>query len=300
MLTGVHVAFIGGDARQIEVIKKCSELDATISLIGFNQLQSEFTGASKESLSPEILQDVDALILPIVGTSEEGAVESIFSDQKILLDLELMMHLPENCVIYTGMANSYLKKIATDSNVKLVQLLDRDDVAIYNSIPTIEGAIMMAIQNTDITIHGSNVVILGLGRVGMSLARTMHCLGAHVRVGARKPEHMARIYEMGLVPFHVDELKSHVDDCDTLYNTIPIQLVTAKVIANMPSHALIIDLASKPGGTDFRFAEKRGIKALLAPGLPGIVAPKSAGRILANVVTQLIMDQKTNNQEETS
>ncbi len=299
MLTGVHIAFIGGDARQIEVIKKCSELDATISLIGFNQLQSEFTGASKEQLTPEILKDVNALILPIVGTSEEGLVEGIFSDQKIELKLEHVEQLPKDAIIYTGMANSYLRKLAEESNISLVQLLDRDDVAIYNSIPTIEGAIMMAIQNTDITIHGSNVIVLGLGRVGMTLARTMHCLGAHVRVGARKPEHLARIYEMGLVPFHLNELKAHVDDCDILYNTIPKQIVTAQVMANMPSNALIIDLASKPGGTDFRFAEKRGIKALLAPGLPGIVAPKSAGRILANVVTQLIMDQKSN-QEETS
>ena len=58
----------------------------------------------------------------------------------------------------------------------------------------------------------------------------------------------------------------------------------------MPTHTLIIDLASKPGGTDFRYAEKRGIKALLAPSLPGIVAPKTAGNILANVLSQLLQD----------
>jgi dipicolinate synthase subunit A len=297
MLTGIHVAFIGGDARQIEVIKKCSELDATISLVGFNQLQSEFTGASKETLTVDLLEDVDALILPIVGTGDDGAVESIFSDQTILLKEEHIQKLPSHSVIYTGIANEYLKNLASSSTIKLVQLLDRDDVAIYNSIPTVEGSIMMAIQNTDITIHGSNVVILGLGRVGMSLAHTMHALGAHVRVGARKPEHLARIYEMGLVPFHLDDLKSHVDDCDMLFNTIPVPLVTAQVIAYMPYHSFILDLASKPGGVDFRFADRRGIKAILAPGLPGIVAPKSAGRIIANVVTQLIMEQKGNQEE---
>lgn len=57
----------------------------------------------------------------------------------------------------------------------------------------------------------------------------------------------------------------------------------------MPAHTLVIDLASKPGGTDFRYAEKRGVKALLAPGLPGIVAPKTAGQILANVLSQLLI-----------
>jgi dipicolinate synthase subunit A len=68
-------------------------------------------------------------------------------------------------------------------------------------------------------------------------------------------------------------------------------IVTAQIIANIPSRALIIDLASKPGGTDFRFAEKRGIKAMLAPGLPGIVAPRTAGLIIAKTLSELLMNQ---------
>ena len=65
----------------------------------------------------------------------------------------------------------------------------------------------------------------------------------------------------------------------------------------MPVQTLIIDLASKPGGTDFRYAEKRGIKALLAPSLPGIVAPKTAGAILANVLSNLLEEVYENRKE---
>ncbi|EGL81931.1 dipicolinic acid synthetase, A subunit [Caldalkalibacillus thermarum TA2.A1] len=292
MLTGCHVAFIGGDARQIEVIKKCSELDATILLIGFNRLESQYPGATKVNPSPEIFEEVDALILPVVGTQDDGIVESIFSDQIIILKDEWLEALPDHCVIYTGMSTPYLEQLASKYNLKLVQLLERDDVAIYNSIPTVEGALMMAIQNTDITLHGSHCVVLGLGRVGMTLARTLHAIGAKVFVGARKKEHLARIYEMSLTPFHLQEIKQYVQHCDILFNTIPSKVVPAEVIVHLPSHALIIDLASNPGGVDFRFAEKRGIKALLAPGLPGIVAPKTAGRILANVVTQLLIEER--------
>ena len=39
---------------------------------------------------------------------------------------------------------------------------------------------------------------------------------------------------------------------------------------------------------DFDFAEKRGIKAILARSLPGIVAPRTAGKILADVITQIL------------
>lgn len=153
---------------------------------------------------------------------------------------------------------------------------------------------MMAIQHTDFTIHGSNVTVLGLGRCGMSIARAFHALGAKVKVGARRSEHLARITEMGLTPFHLNNTEKEVANTDILINTIPLLIVTPAVIAKLPTHTLVIDIASKPGGTDFRYAEKRGIKALLAPSLPGIVAPKTAGQILADVLTQLLQESKAN------
>ena len=124
----------------------------------------------------------------------------------------------------------------------------------------------------------------------MSVARAFHALGAKVKVGARKSEDIARITEMALQPFYLNQLNQEVKEVDIVINTIPFPIITSMVLANMPVHTLIIDLASKPGGTDFRFAEKRGIKALLAPSLPGIVAPKTAGQILANALGQLIQE----------
>jgi dipicolinate synthase subunit A len=95
---------------------------------------------------------------------------------------------------------------------------------------------------------------------------------------------------MGFEPFFMPDLARQAGDIDLLFNTIPNMIVTAQVIAGLPLRAVIIDLASKPGGTDFRFAEKRGIKAMLAPGLPGIVAPKTAGRIIANGLIQMLLE----------
>ncbi|UAL49211.1 dipicolinic acid synthetase subunit A [Sutcliffiella horikoshii] len=291
MLTGLHIAVIGGDARQLEVIRKLIELDAKLSLVGFDQLDHGFTGASKEQMNEVDFTTVNAIILPVPGTNLEGQVDTIFSNEKIVLTEEIVKNTPDHCTIYSGITNPYLNQLVASTNRKLVQLFDRDDVAIYNAIPTVEGTIMMVIQHTDITIHNSKVAVLGLGRVGMSVARTFAALGANVRVGARKSEHIARIFEMGVTPFHLNELAENVADVDVCINTIPHLIVTSDVISKMPAHTLIIDLASKPGGTDFRYAEKRGIKALLAPGLPGIVAPKTAGQIVANVLAQLLKEE---------
>ncbi|WP_251549163.1 dipicolinic acid synthetase subunit A [Neobacillus muris] len=294
MLTEMQIAIIGGDARQLEIIRKLTELDARLSLIGFEQLDHAFTGAVKEKLDEVDFANIDAIILPVAGTNYEGQVETIFSNEKVVLTEDILSKTPEHCTIYSGISNAYLNGIVKQSKRTLIQLFSRDDVAIYNSIPTVEGTIMMAIQHTDFTIHGSNLTVLGLGRCGMSIARAFHALGAKVKVGARKSEHLARITEMGVTPFHLSNIVNEVSDTDILINTIPCQIVSASVISKLPPHSLIIDIASKPGGTDFRYAEKRGIKALLAPSLPGIVAPKTAGQILADVLSQLLQDDLNN------
>ncbi|GGI14128.1 dipicolinic acid synthetase subunit A [Gottfriedia solisilvae] len=298
MLTGLHIAVLGGDARQLEVIRKLTELDAKVTLIGFEQLDSGFTSASKELIADASFEDLDAILLPVPGTNIEGVVDTIFSNEKVVLTKEILDSTPEHCTIYSGISNSYLDGIIAASNRKLVKLFERDDVAIYNSIPTVEGTIMMVIQHTEYTIHNSKVAVLGLGRTGMSVARTFHSLGAKVKVGARRSEHIARIVEMGLEAFEFKNIEESLKDVDVVINTVPTLIVTASVISKLQPHALIIDLASKPGGTDFRYAEKRGIKALLAPGLPGIVAPKTAGQIIGNVLTQLLRDDLEKRKEQ--
>ncbi|WP_088105140.1 dipicolinic acid synthetase subunit A [Halalkalibacter urbisdiaboli] len=292
MLTDKHVVIIGGDARQLEIIRKLSTLDAKISLVGFEQLDDGFIGASKQMIDEVEWHTADAILLPISGMNLEGEIDTIFSNETLKLTTEQLKQTPEHCVIYSGISNNCLDEITQTSKRKLVKLMERDDVAIYNSIPTAEGAVMMAIQHTDITIHGANVAILGLGRVGMSVARTFDALGANVKVGARESHNLARITEMGMKPFHTSDIIEEMRNVDLCINTIPAPIVSANVLSEMPMHALVIDLASKPGGTDFRYAEKRGIKALLAPGLPGIVAPKTAGQILAKVLATLLKEQQ--------
>lgn len=291
MLTGVRTVFLGGDARQIEVIRKCAELDASVVIAGFDKLQDSFQGVTREPLTVELLSGADVLILPVVGCDDEGRIGALYAEGPLKLEEEHIQALPKHAVVYTGMAKSYLRALCASNNIKLVELLERDDVAIYNSIPTAEGALMMAIQNTDFTIHGSTSMVLGMGRTGFTMARSLQGLGAKIKMGVRKSEHYARAEEMGWKPFMIKDLSDQLSDINLLFNTIPTMIVTAQILSKMPREAVIIDLASAPGGCDFRYAEKRGIKALLAPGLPGIVAPKTAGIIMANTLVELISEE---------
>lgn len=291
MLTNRHIVIMGGDARQIEVINKFIALDAHLSLVGFDQLDRNFNGAAKVNMEEISAKEVDSLILPVSGTDQEGNVETTFSNETVKLTKEWLANTPEHCTIYSGISTPYLDKISHETEREVVKLFARDDVAIYNSIPTVEGTLMMVIQNTDITIHHANVMVLGLGRTGMSITRAFQALGAHVKVGSRNPEQIARAVEMGVKAFYLKELETEVEDTEICINTIPAMVLTSKVLSKMPASSFIMDIASLPGGTDFRYAKKRGIKAIITPGLPGMVAPKTAGRIIANVLSELLLDK---------
>ncbi|MDP4097488.1 dipicolinate synthase subunit DpsA [Paenibacillus sp. P96] len=297
MLTGIRVLVIGGDARQLEVMRKCAALDASVHAVGFDRLSEKIPGVTLAPLREELLESADALILPVVGCDENGAVSATFAEASLQLLEEHVSVLPGHCTIYTGMAKPYLRELSAKYGLKLVELLDRDDVAIYNSIPTAEGAIMMAIQHTEITIHQSKCIVLGMGRTGFTLAKTLQGMGADVKVGIRWKDEGARAAVMGWKPFATKYLADEVGGIDLLFNTIPSMIITAQILSRMPRSAVIIDLASAPGGCDFSSAEKIGIKAFLAPGLPGIVAPKTAGLIMADALVQQLLEDNPNREE---
>lgn len=278
----------GGDSRQLEVIAKLAEAGAELYITGFDKWTGLYPNVRNVRLSEALFRECPVVILPATGTSASGGVEAPYSTEELTVTPDMIAAMPHNGVVIAGSANPYLKEACSRYRIRLIEVFARDDVAILNSIPTAEGAIMIAMQHTDITIHSASVIVLGLGRVGMTLARTLKSLGAIVRAGVREPELRARAMEMGLQPFHPDELEHEAKSADILFNTIPALVVTSSVIGNMASSSLIVDIASNPGGTDFQAAEESGIKAILAPGLPGKTAPKTAGRILGDAILQLL------------
>lgn len=288
MLNNQKVVVIGGDARYLEVINKLADEVATVFLIGFDQLSFDDPAIRQTDLEKIDMRVIDAMVLPVAGTNTAGEVEATYSDKAIYLTDELLAQTPEHCIIYTGTSNSFLDQAAKSTDRKLVRLFARDDMAIFNSIPTAEGALKLAFEEKDVTIHGSNVMILGFGRVGITVARLFDSVGANVNVGVRKSSDVARISEMGLKPVRLDNLEKKIGTMDICINTIPHLVIGSTIISAMEKSTLIIDLASKPGGTDFEFAKKQGIKALHALGIPGKTAPKSAGRIIGKVLLELL------------
>lgn len=292
MLANQEVVVIGGDARQLEVIHQLIRAYAKITLIGYSDLTQFHHTCTLADWSEIDPQKFDLVLLPVSGVQRDGAVEAVFHSDPIFFTEEMIRQTKPDCLFMSGVASVAFQEQMKILNRKLICLFDRDDLAIYNSIPTVEGTVMMVIQNTDFTIHQAKIAILGFGRIGMSLARTFGLLGARVKVGTRDSSDVARVFEMGLSGFLMKDAADQLSNVDVIIQTIPAQILDADLLSAVHPKTLIIDLASQPGGTDFVFAKKRGMKVIHALGLPGIVAPKTAGKMLAQVIQTVWEEEK--------
>lgn len=287
MLLQNQMIVIGGDERYLYAVQYLKKKGATIHAIGF----------PKTSLPPSIKycdwkqlpwQHADAIILPIKGIDREGKIKLNEENRSESLSENLLNLTPSHCAIITGTATDSLKELTRNIDRQLIVLFDRDDVAIANSIPTAEATLQIAMEQTTETIHNSNVLITGFGRIGMTIAHLFQQVGANVTVAVRKSRDLARIKTMKLLPVHLRELDSVVAEQNICINTVPHLLFTKGVISKMQQDSLIIDVASHPGGVDFTAAKKAQITTHHALGLPGKHAPKSAGIIIGETIERIL------------
>lgn len=289
-LDDVVIAVLGGDDRELVLIPELRKLGAKIRTAGIPVLTG-VEGVSCFDTVKEAVTGARFVVLPMFGIDEQGLVKAKYARKTLILNREVMTWFPSDAVIMVGVARPLMKELAAQQNLKLIELAEMDDVQILNAIPSAEGAIQMAMEAVPITIHGSKCFVLGFGRTGMTLARMLKGIGAKTYVAARKPADLARIMEMDLVPLTFSELPAVMHKADIIFNTVPAMVLNADLLKLASQDVYINDLASAPGGTDFAAAAELGIKAVLAPGLPGIVAPKTAGMILARVIPRIIGEQ---------
>lgn len=286
-LKGVRIAVLGGDGRQSLLVSELANLGARVKVIGLSGIREQ-PGVSLHSSIIEVVSDAQVLLLPMPGVNDEGRIYAPQINFPIHLTPDIIEAIPPETIILVGVAKKYLRELMAEKKRTVVEIAELDDVAILNSIPSAEGALQMAMEAVPITIHNSNCFVLGYGRMSVTLTRMLKGIGAKVWVAARKPRDLARIDEQGYQPIPFQKLSEQIHQADIIFNTVPSMVLDKNLLTKVSREAYILDLASTPGGTDFIEASKLGIKAELAPGLPGKVAPKTAGNILIQVVPELI------------
>ena len=232
----------------------------------------------------------DILILPLPTSLDGQTINAPFYHEKIYLKEIFDKARPEQH-IFCGNLDTKNKQLARDRGLKVTDYFEREEFSIMNAIPTVEGALEIAMHNTKYTIFDSNCLVTGYGRIGKILARQLKAMGAKVSVTARRFSDLAWIKAEGFTPLHYNDLAQTVNNYHIILNTVPALIFTDELLTNVHSDTLMIDLASKPGGIDFDAAKGYGITAIQALSLPGKVAPQTAAGIIKDTILGILREE---------
>lgn len=190
-----------------------------------------------------------------------------------------------------GKVSPPVQAAADAAGIELIDYFQRSELASLNAVPTAEGCICLLMQLRERTIWQSPILVLGYGRVGRAVARRLQVLGAVVTVAARSPEQRAGARCAGCRAVDLTRLPQILPGFDAVVNTIPAPVLGRSELVCLPAGALVIDLASMPGGTDFAAAKALNIRAERALSLPARCAPQTAGELVADTVLNILEER---------
>ncbi len=281
------VSVIGGDLRQLTLANLLKNEGYHVFLYGFDKditLNTLFN-----ETDTDFVLNSDIVILPMPVTFDGTTINSPYAKEAMSIDYFLDGINP-SAIVFGGQIQPNLQKALEEKHIAYRDYLKREELSVKNAVPTAEGAIEIAIAETPITIHGSKCLVLGYGRIGKILAKDLYGMGAQTHVEARKYGDLALIESHGYEPLPIDDLGNRIHEFDIIFNTIPSLVLDDDVLPFVKKDALIIDLASKPGGVDFEAAKKYGVKVIWALSLPGKTAPVTSGDIIKETIMNIIKE----------
>lgn len=281
-------AVIGGDMRNIcltELLKKDYQY---VEIYGFEKSGKPW--AVKNSPLDFVLDGARVIVCGIPLLSENNYIFAPLSKEKLTLS-EVFEKVSENTLFIAGKIPPNVVKQFAEKNVKCLDIADREELAVLNAVPTSEGAIHILLQELPTTLMGSRILVVGFGRIGKILSKMLHGFGVEVWAAARKYSDIAWIEAQGFKPVHINQLARYVSDMDAIVNTVPSLIITREILEKTRSDCYLLDLASVPGGIDFKAAETFGLKTNWALGLPGKIAPMTAGDIIRRTIYNIIEEE---------
>lgn len=284
------IAVVGGDLRIIKVVEMLLRDGYKVYTYGL-ELSEELMDIQELEQCPTLndaVKNATIVLGPIPLTSDRKNLSMPFSNNK--LSVEEFIKNISNKTLIAGHIPEALKKDMKENDINFIDIAKREEFVVLNAIATAEGTIQIAMEETQRTLHGSKILIMGFGRVGKVLAKMLSGLGAEVYCEARRDDDLAWIQVYGYEPIHLVNLDKHLDKFDIIINTIPFQVLNEDKLSLVRNDVVIIDLASNPGGVDVKAAKEKGIKLVWALSISGRVAPLTSAEYIMETLYNVLKE----------
>lgn len=283
-MSNPSLCILGGDMRFITVGKEFSDSGFDVCLCGFDKARDIPKGLILKSDPVSAIKSSDGIILPLPYSKDKINLSSPLSNK--LIPLSILEEHGKDKIIFGGMLDG--KSFGKAS----FDYYENEELKIFNAIPTAEGALSIALNESTETLHGCKTAVLGFGRIGRILANMLKDLNSDVTVLHRSNRDDAWCSAFGLSSSHLRNIKDVLIDKKIIFNTIPHVLLTKEVLSILRRDVIIIDLASSPGGVDFEEGKQQGLNIIKALSLPGRLSPVTAGKAIKKSVSNIIYDNK--------
>jgi dipicolinate synthase subunit A len=271
------VAIVAGDAREQEIARCAVHAGASVRAFGFPWPDEGIDGVYHAKDAADALKGADVALFPIPGITAEGALFAPKCPVQIIPTHAMLAGMNKPGHIILGWADANLKQHCEALSITLHEYEWDVDLMLLRGPAIVEGVLKVIIENTQVTIHKSNAMVVGQGTIGSLLTRTLAVLGAHVYVAARNPAQRAAAYAAGAESLTLEQLADYLPRMDVVIGSVPKRLLERDMLALLPKNALLVDVAAPPGTIDRDAAAELGLKAVWARGM-GSRAPITVGR----------------------
>lgn len=186
----------------------------------------------------------------------------------------LLQNLPNHITIVGGNLSAPIFQ-----NYNTIDLLQNEAYLAENAAITADCALRIAYQHFPAVMRSTPVLILGWGRIAKCLTQLLSAIGAQVTVAARKESDLVIARALGYNSIPFSDLQVHLSGYRIIFNTVPAMVLPATLSRCCRNDCLKIDLASSPG--------IEGEDVIMARGLPGKLAPESAGHLIGKATLEL-------------
>ena len=277
-------AIIGGDLRLVELAKILVDEGNTVYTYGLEKCE-EIQSNKQIIICNNIVQAVEnseKIISSIPFSNDSITINTQFSDSKI--EIQNLANKIKGKTLIAGSIKEDILNYLESMNIKVIDLMKDEKLAILNTIATAEGTIKIIIENTKRNIQNSKILILGYGRVGKTLSSKLKALLANITCASNNKEELAWIQLNGYTYLDLEHVKNKIGNFDIIINTIPHEVLKKEELQNVKKDALLIDLASSPGGIDKKETQKQELNLIIALGLPGKTSPYSTAEYIKELI----------------
>ena len=276
------IGIIGGDKRQEYLAEILEKYHISVMTYAVSGTSSYPAGSLRE-----LMECCTVIVFPVPFTRDGKTISSLTKQPDLEISSVLFYLRPEHRIC-GGNIPEAVRTQCESGQIPYSDFLKNDRIALLNAIATAEGAIMEACRLSPLNFHQNRSVVIGYGKCGSVLADRLKGLHSIVSVCARSEKARTEAGVLGFDTTDVEHLDKILPDTFFVFNTVPAPVLSESLIQLLPAQAVIVDIASAPGGTDFGAAAACGITSSLFLSIPGKTAPYASAQILAGELLSLL------------